>query len=287
MTNDILPNFMEEDTSIVDTPHVISDKPKYNNYLYKKFIKEYDVNNNLGFDSLQFRPAAAFTCDFGLSNGFKIINGKMEWGYVRAHQGVDRARAATRNGIEDVVINPFYANRSRYIDYGDRSYGTLISLYNDEYEFEFRIAHMNPDQKQRKHNEKGSILPTVLNDVKNRKSIERNKILGSAGSYGASSGAHTHTEIKSINEECDVCELIILEKYGSSGLKEFNDNEVIRLYREQRNYRNAGEEMILLDYQELRKDRKILFLNEHKCQYVDWDNTIKTRYNTRTLFNGL
>lgn len=281
---------LEKTVSAIDNPHETIKEKKYDEDLYNEFLKEYD-NGKLEFPELQFRRGAAFTCDFGLSEGFKMINGEMKWGYVRIHQGTDRARAITEEfswgTVEDIVRNPFYANRTRFIDYGDKSYGTLISLYNDKYGFEFRIAHMNPNQKKRKHNERGAIIPWTLKRLKKRKSLDRNIVLGSAGSYGASSGAHTHTEIKSIGEECDVLELILLNKYADDSNKEYTNEEVVKLFRKQKHYKDEKENVILKDYKDLRKEKNILFLNKYKCQYVDWDEKIKTRYCTNHLFNGL
>lgn len=280
----------KKDTDKVDTPHIETRKNEYNKNLYRKFLGEYD-NGKLEFPDLQFRKGASFTCDFGLENGFKYINGSMEWGYVRIHQGTDRARGGTEEfswgTVEDVVRNPFYANRTRFIDYGDKSYGTLISLYNDEYGFEFRIAHMNPDTKNRKGNEKGSIIPWTLKQIKKGKPLDRNIVLGSAGTYGASSGAHTHTEIKSIDEECEVLELLLLEKFGEEANKEYTNEEVIELFRKQKKYKKEKERVIFSDYKDLRKERSVLFLNKYKCQYVDWNGKVRTRYCTKQLFNGL
>jgi hypothetical protein len=278
--------------TIVDQPHVISESvvPK-RSVLFEKFLKEYDKTGDLKFSELLFRKGAPITEPFGLQNGFKMVDGKMEWGYVRLHAGVDRARGGKEilNGvtIEDVVRAPFYAHRSEIFEYGDTSYGTLIVLYNDEYRFEFRIAHMNPDTKVRKQNEKGPILPQVYARLKQKSSFERNTILGSAGSWGASTGAHTHTEIRSYDSKCEVLELLLEERFGTMGVREYDTDAVIEAYRKQKFYKTASSDKILHDYAQLREDRKTIILNPYKCEYVDWDGKIRTRYSTEALFNGL
>lgn len=272
----------------VDAPHTIAIATDSDHKLYEKFIKEYDVNNNLKFDDIEFRKGAGFTGEFGLNNGFKYENGKMVWGYVRLHGGVDRARGGSKTfdwgTVDDIVIVPFNANRSYLYEYGDKSYGTLSCLFNDEYQFAVRVAHMNPDQNKRKANEKGPMVKWSYDRLKKRQSFERGWILGSAGTLGDSTGAHTHTELKSLDESCEVFDILLAEKYGDAALKEYTAAQVIKEYKKQSRYTDANPDVILKDYAELKKTKKVIFLNKYKCQYVDWDNTVKTRYSSQLLF---
>lgn len=276
----------------IDKPHVISEAaaPK-RSALFEKFLSEYDPEGKLEFNDVQFRKGAVITESFGLQNGYKMIDNKMEWGYVRLHAGIDRARGGTEvfdwGTVEDIVRVPFNANRSAIYEYGDVSYGTLIILFNDEYDFEFRIAHMNPDTERREHNEKGPLIPWSYGRLKKGQHFERNWVLGSAGSWGASTGAHTHTEIKSAGPKNEIFELILEEKYGTEGTRDYSSDEVIEAYRRQNKYRTSTSERILRDYAQLREDKKVIILNPHKCQYTDWDGKIRTRYSTESLFNGL
>jgi len=281
----------QNEVDTIDEPHVIVKASPEDRKLFEEFISEYD-SGNLEFNDTPFRKGAANTCDFGLSEGFKYIDGKMVWGYVRLHSGVDRAGGGTvetqyDGTVKDVVQVPFNFNRSAFYEYGDKSYGTLIVLVNDKYGFEMRVAHMNPDQKNRKGNEKGPIIKWYYERAKKGKSFEKGWTLGSAGTWGASTGAHTHTEFKSLDESCEVFDILLQEKFGDESLKEYTPEEVVSLYRKQKNYNSASEEEIFKDYQELRKTKKVLFLNRFKCQYVDWDGKVRSRYSSYLLFNGL
>ena len=278
--------------SIIDEPHVISEAPTPKRTpLFERFLSEYDPSGDLSFDQLKFRNGAPITVSFGLQNGFKMVDGKMEWGWVRLHGGVDRARGGTatfpHGEIKDVVFVPFHAHRSQIIEYGDKSYGTLIILYNDEYRFEFQIAHMNPDQHNRKHNEQGPLTEWAYKRLKRKQPFERNWALGSAGSWGHSTGAHTHTEIRSYDDKCEVLEQLLYERFGEEGVREYSPDEVIEAYRKQRHYASASSDKILRDYAQLREDRRTILLNSHKVEYIAWDGTKRTRYSSESLFNGL
>lgn len=276
--------------STIDQPHVISENASVSKSLFEKFLAEYD-NGNLEFKDLQFRKGAVITESFGLQDGFKIIDGKMVWGYVRLHAGVDRADGGVDTfewgTVEDIVRSPFHAHRSSIYEYGDTSYGTLTSLFNDDYRFEFRIAHMNPDTKNRKGNEKGPLIPWAYNRLKKRQPFERNWVLGSAGTWGDSTGAHTHTEIKSYDTRCEVLEALLEERFGTQSTRDYDAGEVIEAYRKQSNYKTATSDQILRDYAQLREDKRVIILNPYKCMYTDFDGKVRTRYSTEALFNGL
>jgi hypothetical protein len=281
-----------DETKKQDISHFMVNLTEDDHKLFEKFIKEYNPSGDLKFSEVPFRRGAPVTGVFGLDNGFKRnTKGDMVWGYVRDHTGVDRSRGGTRTFswgvVNDIVEVPFDFNRSAFIEYGDKSYGTLISLFNDEYQFEFRVAHMNPNQKVRKGNEQGPIIQWSLDRLKKKQSFEQGWCLGSAGTLGDSTGAHTHTEIKSLDESCEVFEILLFELFGEAGLTEYTKDEVIELYRKQSQFTKANSSNILREYNELRKEKRIIFMNKYKTQYVDWDNTIKTRYASNLLFNGL
>lgn len=264
----------------VSHPQVVIKERDRN--LYDQFMAEYG-DEDFKFANLQFRKGAAITCEFGIAEGFRMNNGRMEWGYVRLHTGVDRANGGSEifswsdSPIRDIVKSPFDFNRSHFIDYGDRSYGTLSQLFNDKYGFEMRIAHMAPSD----------FVQWTLNRIKQGGSVGRNYVLGSAGTYGASSGEHTHTEFLSTDEACEPFEILLEEKYGDKVHKEFTPNEVLRLYRKYKHFKEASDREILRDWEELKKERKAYFVNKYMYRYVDWRGRNRTRYSSQLLFNGL
>lgn len=251
--------------------------------LYEKFIQTYD-SGNLEFNETQFRKGARTTCDFGIAEGYKKINGKMVWGYVRLHTGVDRAGGGTytfKDGttITDPVISPFDFNRSQITDYGNTGYGTLVQLFNDEFRFEMRIAHMDPSS---------NFIPWSLNRISQGLSFGAGWVLGSAGTYGDSSGAHTHTEFLSLDDNCEVFDLLLEEKFGDKALKEYTSGEVIRLYKKQKHFKEESNDVILKDWAWVKSYRGAIFANKYKYQYSAWNSPIvRTRYASNLLFNGL
>jgi len=248
-------NILPED---VDHPQIMVKSE--DRQLFDKFISTYD-SGNLEFNDTDFRRGAPITCEFGISNGFKYINNKMVWGYVRLHTGVDRARGKTytfKNGntIEDPVICPFHFNRSQIIDYGNKGYGTLVQLFNDEFGFEMRIGHMDPQI---------DFIPWSLNRLRQGLGFEPGWVLGSAGTYGDSSGAHTHTEFLSLDDSCEVFDLLLEEKF-----------------------KNASNKDILKDWAAVKSYRGAMFANKYKYQFSAYGSpVVRTRYSSNLLFNGL
>lgn len=250
--------------------------------LYEQFMAEYG-DEDFKFNNIQFRKGAAITGSFGISEGFKIEEGEMVWGYVRLHTGVDRAGGGSESfswsdsPIRDIVKSPFDFNRSHFIYYGDKSYGTLSQLFNDKYGFEMRIAHMAPTD----------FVKWTLDRIKSGGSVGRNYVLGSAGTYGASTGEHTHTEFLSLDEACEPFEILLEEKYGDKVHKEYTSSEVVKLYRKYEHFKEASEREILKDWEEVKKSRKAYFVNKYMYRYVDWRGKYRTRYSSELLFNGL
>lgn len=267
--------------------------------LFESFVNEYD-DGSYKFNSVPFRPGAVFTGQFGISEGYRyyvkgtnrlwdnsqpVSKREMRWGYARPHMGVDRARAnsytmKSNETVNDVVKSPFNFNRSQIIDYGDYSYGTLTSLFNDKYQFEFRIAHMNP---------KKDILKWSLNRLKVKGSFEQGWILGNAGTYGYSSGAHTHTEVKSYDETCEVFDILLEGIHGEKTNKEYSTSQIVKEYKKYQHFTNASTKEILEDWGAWKKKKKIIFANQYKITRIDPidGKSLKTWYSTYHLFNKL
>jgi murein DD-endopeptidase MepM/ murein hydrolase activator NlpD len=253
-------------------------KMKEEKLLYE-FIYKYDENNNLGFDSINYRKGASNTGHFCLEEGFKVIeiNGKktLEWGWVRIHSGVDRGRGKTHEGVENVIMAPFDFESSRFEDYDGKVYGTLVVLISEKFGFEFRIAHMFPNK----------IL--IMNDLVNKKPIKRDTIIGPTGSYGVGSGVHTHTEVKSIEENSPVLEDLLEKKFGIEIYEEYKANEVIEFYKKMNKFEGASFDTVFNDYEEQKEKRRCFFANKYLYRYVDFDGTKKTRYSSELLWNGV
>lgn len=258
---------------VVQEPTIISlDHRKF-----EKFMSEYD-DGTMNFPDLNYRKGARNTCDFGLAEGYRMQNGKMVWGYVRLHSGTDRAGGAEYKGIKDIVMCPFNFQRSHIIDYGDKGYGSLIMLFQDEYDFEFRIAHMHPQY---------DIIRWSLGELKAGRPFKRDWFFGKSGNYGASSGAHTHTEILSRDERCEVLEILLEEKFGDKILKEYTTGQILNFYRKQPKFQNASDRVILDDWTQIKEIKKVHFANKYLYRYTDWRGNLRTRYSTKLLFNGL
>jgi len=263
---------------------IILDPEKYrgkaimrSEYLLKEFLKRYDINEDLGFNSINYRKGAAITGKFGLDDGYKkLSNGSIEWGYVRIHTGVDRASGNKYKNIEDPIISPFHFESSKFQDFHGVSYGTLVSLISERYDFELRIAHMN----------KNDIL--ILGDLRNEKPIEKNTIIGQTGNNGLGTGAHTHTEVKSLSEKSDTLELLLVKKYGSNKIyQSYSNLDIIDYYISTVKFKDASQEEIMEDWEKVIEHRKCNFINRYLYRYTDFDGTEKTRYSSQLLWNNL
>jgi len=244
--------------------------------LLNEFLKKYDQNDNLGFDTINYRKGAGNTGHFCLEEGFKVLDGGgLDWGWVRIHSGVDRGGGRTFEGIDNVVMAPFDFESSRFEDFDGKIYGTLVILISTKYGFEFRTAHMFPEQ----------IL--ILDDLKKGRPIKRDTIIGPTGSYGVGSGAHTHTEVKSLEERAPVLESLLEKKFGVEIYEEYKPNEIIEFYKKMSNFKDASFDKVFNDYEDQKEKRRCFFSNKYLYRYKDFDGTKKTRYSSELLFNGL
>ncbi|MFW6225990.1 MAG: hypothetical protein ACOC3V_03450 [bacterium] len=264
----------------IDHPNIMVKS--LDSQLYEEFMNEYD-SGQFKFKDLGYRKGAEITCPFGIAEGFKYINKRMEWGFVRLHTGVDRARGGNWNEIPDIVQVPFNFDKSAIIEYKNASghyygYGTLIILTNSKYQFEMRIAHMDPHE---------DIIPWSYNRLKQGLGFERGWYLGSAGTAGDSSANHTHTEFISIDDSCEVFDLLLEKKYGDKTLVEYNKGEILKEYRKYKHFVNEDDKRILKDWQAMKDYRGAFFVNKYKYKFQNKWGTRFTRYASNLLFNGL
>ena len=114
-----------------------------------------------------------------------------------------------------------------------------------------------------------------------------NTIVGPMGNYGVGSGAHTHTEVKSIGESSPILEKLLERKFGIDIYKEYKSEEIIDFYRKMSQFKNSTYEIVFNDYEKQKDRRRCYFANKYLYRYVDFDGTKKTRYSSELLWNGL
>jgi murein DD-endopeptidase MepM/ murein hydrolase activator NlpD len=248
-------------------------------------LKQFKEENNA--ENITYRKGAAFTADFGISEGW---GENFIPGYIRIHPGVDRASGGSvehaGKTIKDVVISPFNFDSSDYYLYGSNaSYGFLVILKCTKYNFDFRIAHMNPNN---------SFIPWSLEQIKAKKAFGKNWILGSAGTYGYSTGDHTHTEMISMGEHSDLLEQLLVNQFGEEINKEYTDEFIIGEYRKQAvahpktsPYVKWTDDQIRKDWITQKKNKGVIFINQYKYIYSLGNNKIYTRYASNKVFKGL
>lgn len=270
----------QEEDNMKHHDYVAPRLTNYDRNLLKQFMSE-----NGNFQEFHYRKGAAYTAMFGIAEGW---GDDFKPGYVRIHPGVDRAHGGTvvvrGQTIKDVVMSPMNFESSDYIHYGNKSYGTLVILKNPRFQFEMRIAHMNPAN---------DFIPWSLEQFKKGNPFRKDWYIGSAGTYGYSTGAHTHTELVSSDEASEVLELMLLDKYGEKINRQYTDDEVLAFYRSQANkypktspYVRMKDWQILQDWTRLKAEKSVIFINEYKYSMI-WYGKIYTRYATNKVLEGL
>lgn len=248
--------------------------------LTRTFLDKYD-DGTFSFP-VRFRDGARITCKFGLAEGYRVTSDGVQWDSIRFHTGVDRG---TSNGAGvNVVVAPFDFNRSAFIDYGsDHPYGSMIRLFNDKFGFELRIVHMDPRK---------DIEESALELLQKGKPVPQDLFLGRCGNYGFSYGAHTHTEVVSLDERSSVLEELLKLQFGEEVDVTYESDEqaMIQTYRTQPYWIGKSDKEILDHYESVKKDRRIVGIaNDYKMQFTDWFSNYqtRTRYSSQKLFNGM
>lgn len=248
----------------------------------KSFIEEYD-DGNLNFNTTEYRQGARVTCPFGLAEGYSFDkDGQIQFDTVRIHTGVDRSGLYNSKGqsIRNVVYSPFDFNRSSAIHYGPKiSYGYLIQLFNDDYGFEMRIAHMNPNK---------DVLPTIKTILERGGPIKRNEFLGQSGEYGISGGLHTHTEFISQGMTCQTFDDLLYTKYQDFARLEYSDVQILQTYQNKVKWIGKPLKDMKVHMLMMKQDKGISFFNKFKFTYIDPNSkVVRTRYSSELLFDGL
>jgi murein DD-endopeptidase MepM/ murein hydrolase activator NlpD len=209
-----------------------------------------------------FRPGAPTTCSFGLVERHRLIevqdNGSKrtidEWGWPDVHFGADRGPSPiSYRGYYNGIFAPVAAERSAFENWHGKVYGTLIFLYHWS-GFAVVIAHCDPNEID--------ILPTLQREGP----IEAGEYLAPIGDNGYSRGKHSHTEIRSEDEDTPVLEEMLRRKYGDEANRELTEEQVVAVYRSSRRTADKSPEWIADDYAEIRKRVGVIFLNAMKLK---------------------
>jgi murein DD-endopeptidase MepM/ murein hydrolase activator NlpD len=251
---------------------MVLEKPKKE--FYHDFETFVDEGGGIDFPNIVFRPSAPFTSQFGLTERYEIaeVDGvkKMVWGYPGIHGGYDRG------GITP-IHSPFNFGSSGFYDFGGRDYGSQILLYH-KHNFRLMVAHCYPDEIYLKGRlQKGY-------------AIAKGSKLALPGSYGNSTGIHTHTEIEAWGyhgqweETSPVLDWILETKYGEEARIPLTDAQIIEKGGRCTMMIDDDDNVILGYVKKLLKFHRIVFINDYKFIYENSVGRRSTKYNTKKLF---
>lgn len=216
--------------------------------------------------NVNYRPNTKITSKFGFTNRYKIFekrdkddnlikdkNGKPEyeiiWGYPGIHPGIDHA------GDNDVIA-PFGFGRSSFQDLKGIGYGSILSLFHN-LNFVIRICHMYPDELA----------------ISKSGPVKKNTYIGGAGSYGFSTGRHTHSECEAWGykgkwfETCQVLDEFLKYKYGKDINKPLTRQDILLVYNNSEHTKKWNAKKCFSDYNNIIVNKKIEFINKYKIIY--------------------
>lgn len=252
----------------------VGEAPKENGL--DGFLQKY---GGLNFDNVVFRPGAVFTNGFGLTERYKVIDGKVVWGYPGIHKGIDRGASEKKGqGKMNPIFVPFDAGSSGFKDWAGRAWGSDVYLFS-AHNFRVRISHMYPDTIK------------VMDKLMSGYALRAKTYIGPMGGYGFSTGDHSHTEIESWGfngewlDSCSLLDLILEEKHGKINVDApISLNEIVKVYRNCGETKSWEATKILKDYENVLKEKKIVFLNKYKMVVSNGRNKATTLYSSRSLF---
>lgn len=253
-----------------------------NSKTIRKQLEDFlNLYGGLEFTKIRFRPGATFTSAFGLTERYKVIDEKVIWGYPGIHKGVDRARAISikveKSKKRDPVFVPFDFGSSGFVDYKGHGYGSIIYLYH-QFGFCIRICHMFPDEI------------TIKDQLMKGYALKTRDYIGPAGTYGFSTGNHTHVEIESWGfegqwlEKCEMLDLLLEEKYGSEVHNNFTKDNIVEIYKSCPETNSWNDDKCIKDFEKIKKIKNIEFINEFKIVYK-LKKGLTTYYSSSYLFD--
>lgn len=219
----------------------------------EEFLEKY---GGLNFDNVKFRPGVAFTTAFGLDNTFDAF---------RIHNAVDRGN----HGIEsskNPIYCPFDAEPEWFSTYGG-GFGSMLRL-KTPYGFEVRIMHMNDVEPVVKQ---GGIIPAGT-------------LIGYAGNKGVGTATHTHLEVVSYEETCELLDSILLDKHSEDAVhREITLKDAVRYIKD--NELKADYDAPGAAWNRELSKRGIRALYSFHCFRADYHGPgFKTFYSSQALF---
>jgi len=229
-------------------------------YDIKHLVNTYDINKNLNFDGVVFRPKASRTVGFGIDISTPLFK-------LRTHNAVDSGKSST-TGLD--IYAPFAITGGEWFpSYG--TFGTLLILQT-EYDFELRFAHMSEKEV------------AIMDKLKEGKEfyLPPKTFIGLCGNEGVGTGAHLHFEIVSKQEKSEILEELLSLKVKEKRDVQYSQKEILDLFAKRGLTAQEGFE--ILNNEKTR--RGISFINTHKIIRKDY-HTGKTRtfYSSLSCFS--
>ena len=219
----------------------------------EEFLKKY---GGLNFDNVKFRPGVAFTTAFGLDNTFEAF---------RIHNAVDRGNNGTEP-TKNPIYCPFDAVPEWHAEYSG-GFGSLLRL-KTPYGFEIRIMHMN------------DVEPIA----KGKELIPAGTFIGYAGNKGVGTNTHTHVEVVSDENTCELLDSILLDKHAAVTVHRETTLRDAIAYIHNKELKQDYDAPAAAWNREITK-RGIRALYSFHCYRVDYHTgKLKTFYSSQALF---
>ena len=225
------------------------------------------------FANTVFYPSASKTVPFGIAS--RVVQGEDGKGKMsnrlRIHNAVDRSNPGGN------VYVPFEGNVKLEIRPWMRdNFGSLLIFRPKHTDFEIRIAHFDPNHFTNEFHE----------ELKNAY-CHAGTCIGPAGSWGLSTGPHTHTEVVSISDTSLMLDYIIdqlIDRTPYEKIEKVITNPWVMWKRED----EEDPEQIETDFVNELNRKKIKELTNYRCRRYDYlDSMPVTFYNSWMVFNGL
>ena len=131
----------------------------------------------------------------------------------------------------------------------------------------------------------------ILDDIMAGYPIKAGTMIGPIGNNGFSTADHSHVEIESWGyggqwlQTCAFLDYYLSQKFGDeANLEQLTEDEIFEVYKECEHTADWKQSKVMDDFRQLRRDKKVLFINKHKIIFDYGDNRRTTVYSTHSLF---